>query len=83
MSLSVSSVATTSTTFLASVNCDQIPTINNNIEAFTQSDWEFELDLMINPTRAQLVAHMAKLPISETNSPIAVLVRSHINAMEE
>lgn len=47
-------------------------------ESFSQSDWAFQLDLMINPTRDQLVRHLDKLPCQEVNSNIALLLKSNL-----
>lgn len=47
-------------------------------ESFSQSDWAFQLDLMINPTRDQLVRHLDKLSCQEVNSNIALLLKSNL-----
>ena len=43
---------------------------------FFVSDWENELDLMVEPTRDQLVAHLRNVPPDEANSDMATYLRN-------
>lgn len=49
--------------------------------AFIQSDWEFELDIMVSPTLTQLTSHLSKLPTSEQDSDAAIYLKNYINEL--
>lgn len=35
---------------------------------FHQEDWEFELDVMRNPTHAQLAEHLSRAPVNDSDT---------------
>jgi hypothetical protein len=56
-------------------------TLNNaavSNEALTQSDWEYELDLMVSPSLEQLEAHLAKVPDEEHAADTATFLRGFL-----
>lgn len=49
-----------------------------DMEAFQQSDWEQALDLLQDPTQAQLRAHLAGVPPEEASGETAQFLARHL-----
>lgn len=48
---------------------------------FTQTDWEFSLDIMADHTRKTLELHLCMIPADEKYSETACWLRTHIDTL--
>ena len=48
---------------------------------FQQSDWAHQLDVMVNPTREQLVAHASAAPADERKGELFKYLNNRIDEM--
>lgn len=64
---------------VSAFSLNPVAVVSDDSSHFIQTQWEADLDLIVNPTLAALTAHLQAVPEAEKYSDMAVWLRGHID----